>query len=117
MEILLGKLIFENEEIENCLFALLCFNKVKGGLDTDIILDGFIRYFPESFSTFTLSVNEEGFIPLKLLNILRSEAECSLFKRLPKNYKPTHVVTAVSYGADAHIVFSKVGSFSRISKS
>ena len=38
----------------------------------------------------------------------RVEADCSLYKNLPENYRPTHVVTAISYGANAHIIFSKV---------
>ena len=37
-------------------------------------------------------------------------ADCGTFKRLPEGSRPTHVVTAISYGGNAHIVFSKVSS-------
>ena len=35
-------------------------------------------------------------------------ADCGTFKRLPEDSRPSHVVTAISYGGNAHIVFSKV---------
>ena len=38
------------------------------------------------------------------------KADCGTFKKLPKKYAPTHVVTAISYGGSAHIVFSEVSS-------
>merc|ERR1711874_923627 len=37
----------------------------------------------------------------------RTEKDCGTFHRLPKKYRPTHVVAAISYGAQAHIVFSQ----------
>ena len=42
------------------------------------------------------------FIQRKFCSIAEDE------ENILKTYKPTHVVTAITYGADAHIVFQKV---------
>ena len=40
------------------------------------------------------------------------DPEDGLIKRM-EGYEPTHVVTAIEYGGDAHIIFSKVQNKNR----
>ena len=51
---------------------------------------------------------------LKIIYVLMFRKFCTIAKdddNILETYKPTHVVTAITFGADAHVVFQEVSVF------
>merc|ERR1719308_714512 len=90
---------------------------VEGSVQTMIGLgklnaDGSFEYLEEKQDFTEFGVAELHFLSETRTDTLSADitevdASCHIFRNLPETYKPSHVVTAITYGGDAHFVFTK----------